>query len=81
MMSTRSPAPARAIPIAMPIGEAHENRKTIHLTVLKSVGKDLTSEIPRELEAAPLCTQIAMIMLIIVLRFFYKPRASPSKIA
>jgi len=51
------------MPITTPRGEAHEKIKMSQRTVVKSSGKVLTNEIPRELEAAPLWITMAITML------------------
>ena len=63
----------------MPIGEAIAKQKTRILTNLKSLGKFLTKAIPREHPAIDLWTAIAITMLIVVVRFYCNPHASPSK--
>jgi len=60
---TISPAPDAIMPIITPRGEAHEKIKMSQRTVVKSSGKVLTNEIPRELEAAPLWITMAITML------------------
>jgi len=80
VISTMSPV-CRKMPVITPKGEAHEKIKISQRTVVKSSGKVLTSEIPKELEAAPLWITIAITMFKVPENSFDNPRARPSKTA
>ena len=78
-ISQISPALETAIPRPTPSGVAQANKKTSWRQSLKSVGKVLTREIPRELDAAPLWMMIAMSMFKTEAISLCRPRARPSK--
>ena len=63
-----------------PSGVASEKQKTSYRHSLKLVGKVLTSEIPSELEAAPLWMHTAITMFMTEAISDWRPRAMPSKI-
>ena len=63
----------------MPTGVAILKMKRSHFTSLKSSGKVLTRDTPREKPAALLWTPIASTILRTLISFIYRPHASPSK--
>jgi hypothetical protein len=80
VISTMSPV-YKKIPAITPRGEAIEKMKINQRTVVKSSGKVFTSEIPKELEAAPLWMTIAITIFKVPENSPESPRARPSKIA
>jgi len=78
--SITGPEFERIIPRIMPIGVANENVNTSHLQSPKLSGKVFTSDIPRELEAAPLWIPMAISILTALFKSLAKPVANPSKI-
>jgi len=68
------------MPISTPSGVAKAKIVTSWRHNLKLFGKVFTSEMPRELPAAPLCTRIAITMLMTEASSYWRPRARPSKI-
>ena len=59
---------------------AREKTKTSYRQSLKSSGKVLTREIPRDEEAAPLWTRMAIVMFTTLPKSEVRPKAKPSKI-
>lgn len=80
VISTMSPV-YKKIPRIVPRGEASAKMKSNQRTVVKSSGKVFTSEIPKELEAAPLWITIAITIFKVSENSPESPRARPSKIA
>ena len=80
VISTMSPV-AKKMPVITPKGDAHEKIKINQRTVVKSSGKVLTSDIPKELDAAPLWITIAITMFNVPEKLSDSPRARPSNTA
>lgn len=81
IICTRSPSPAAIIPTTTPRGVAQAKMNNNQRTVPKSSGNVFTNDIPRELEAAPLWTTIAITMFKVPENSYPRPKASPSNIA